>query len=293
MQTHLIKSSQPSRFNSNMDLQTQEQNTLSQQQTPQLPLQAKHSKVWIFGFGVITFLILLTGGTYLLGRNSTQQTPLAVVPTIVTPTPSPILTIDPTPSVPQTIENNLLWTIKPIQKKITDDTADLHLINTKTNEDLTVGKIHVYGQQYNAIISSDNSLLIFVNILDELNSLTDTLTVYSIPEKKALKTLTLETVKKLHPQLRIPRNASLSHLAISPNNQKIATSYGYILEHDNNSDIIIFNHISGKVVTANRKGVTKTWKDNSILQYETIDEDSPTPVSGGFQKIITKELTIE
>lgn len=248
-------------------------------------------KVNYWMISTILLLVILLGwsGFYALnaGQQLKSQQATTEPPVKNTPTQQPITT--------EPIKTGN-WQFKTIDKSNLDNFLDLYLVEANSGEETYLGKILPYVAEREAILTNDQQKVIFIQTTagkpeDLYIPLDDKVVVYSIPEKKNIKQITLREIKIAIPNLQIPRNAILNYLAISPSNTKVAMSYGYALEKDWGSDIIIFDIPTGGIKALEEKGIVKSWKSETNLQYENIG--TSTPVNGEqYPPIITKEVTI-
>lgn len=238
-------------------------------------------------FGMLIGIAAAAGGVYMFLNTSVKKEPINHALKRV-PSPTPTITADPTANR-KTYENLTAWELKPVQKAKTDSTQELHLINKITKEDRIIGRIGVYGTGVNEAFSKDHSHVVFAKEGISLSYLDSGLVVYSIKDKKILSDISLLRIKAALPQLQIPRNASLSYVAISPSHKRVASSYGYILEGDYGSDIIIYDRNTDKISTISAKGLVKEWKDDHTLSYVTID---PNEKEGMYYKRIIKNVYV-
>lgn len=244
---------------------------------------------WMISTILLIVILLGWSGFYVLnaGEQLKSQQATTEPPVKNTSTQQPI-TIEPIKT------GN--WQLKTVDKSNLDNFLDLYLVEANGGEETYLGKILSYVPEREAVLTNDQQKVIFIQTTagkpeDSYIPLDDKVVVYSIPEKKNIKQITLREIKTAIPNLQIPRNAILNYLAISPSNTKVAMSYGYALEKDWGSDIIIFDIPTGRIQALEEKGIVKSWKSETSIQYENID--TSVPVSGEqYPPIITKEATV-
>lgn len=262
--------------------------TISQEPVANSPILNQKGFVPII-LGVIVLLIIVAGGAYYLGTRKNQNNPSTLIQVNQTsPTPTTIPQVTSSPITNGTKQQGN-WTIKYIQKSQTDFIQDVHLINNATNEDRIIGQTYVIAPGEHAVFTKDLLMVILLGARNEGDKLTsESVTFYSIPQSKVIKTISLGDIKTALPSLSIPRNAALNSLVPSPLGNKIAMSYGYTYELDSGSDIIIIDVSTYKISTVDAKGVVKLWKDNNTLQYQV------TQSTGNGESIntVTKEIGI-
>lgn len=270
-----------------------DQNTQQVGQNPaDQPVEIQEKpKVNYWTISTIVLLVILLGwsGFYVLNAGEQLKSQQATIepPVKNTPTQQPA-TIEPIKT------GN--WQLKTVDKSNLDNFLDLYLVETNSGEETYLGKILPYVPEKEAVLTNDQQKVIFIQTTagkpeDSYIPLDDKVVVYSIPEKKNINRITLREIKAAIPNLQIPRNAILNYLAISPSNTKVAMSYGYALEKDWGSDIIIFDISTGRIQALEEKGIVKSWKSETNLQYENID--TSVPVSGEqYPPIITREARI-
>ncbi len=181
------------------------------------------------------------------------------------------------------------WALKYIQKSQNDLVQDVHLINSKTNENRIIGQAYVVAPGEHAVLTKDASTVIFLEARSEGSSLDiEKVSIYSVPQNSIVKSIILRDIKTALPSLSIPRNASLNSLLLSPDEGKIAMSYGYTYELDSGSDIIVIDLANYKISSVNAKGVVKAWKDNNTLLYQVVEYTTKKD----YTNIVTKEVSI-
>lgn len=239
--------------------------------------------------GVVLLLIIVGGGAYYLGTQKNQsKTTMESSNNSISSTPIPTSQVTTAPISNGTTQQGE-WTIKYIQKSQMDVVQDVHLINSKTNEDKIIGQTYVIAPGEHAVFSNDFSQVIFLGAINDGDKLTsESISFYSISQNKVTKTITLGDIKSALPSLVIPRNAALNSLILSPSGNKIAMSYGYTYELDSGSDIIVIDLTTYKISTVSAKGVLKGWKNDTTLQYQ-VTESTP---NNEQINIVTKEVLV-
>lgn len=164
-----------------------------------------------------------------------------------------------------TIKN--FWQIK-IDNPAHDYYSDLSIVNPKTGEGRFLGKISTYVSERGVITTPGGERVIFLGASsgDETG---ENVIVYSTTKNKVVQKIKLDEIKTALPSLHIPRNASLNYLTLSPTGGKIAMNYGYSLETDYESDIIVIDLSTRQIRTVNVKGIVTGWKNDETISYQT------------------------
>lgn len=221
---------------------------------------------FVLVFAVIVFVVLIAGGSFYFGTHydkSANTMPKSLSPD-VTKTSGTIPAATPSPM------NTAEWKLTFVQKKPTDKTEDIRLVNTKTAEEIVIGQKLVFSAKNDAIISHDSSTVYFVESLLGSNKLTtQRISTYSIAQRKVTKSLTLGTIKTDFPNLTIPRDSAvLGNLTLSPNGKYLAFNYSLPGEFDGDSDIIIVNVSNDKITDSEVKGELTGWNDDATIKYK-------------------------
>lgn len=204
-----------------------------------------------------------------------------------TPTPEPTLDLDsllPTTPVTPTPtplrgpfytangrQNDL--TLKLYQVKDWDLTYEVQLINARTRE------VRIMG--YQSVVAPGDSMF-FRNKFSEVvflgGSKTDyqKISLYSIPKNFVTKNISLVDMKRALPSLQIQATAILSRMMLSPDEKRVAVSYGNTFNVsliEPNTRIIVIDLTTNKMRLLDERGLVRGWKDNSTLEYETRGAD--------------------
>ena len=86
-------------------------------------------------------------------------------------------------------------------------------------------------------------------------------------------------MKNTLPNLPLQPTAILSNMIVSPDGKRVAVSYGNTFSEkiiDSNTVIMIINLSTKKMQLLSVKGLTKDWKDNNTLEYQTNSSDPNT-----------------
>src|SRR3990167_1571917 len=169
-----------------------------------------------------------------------------------------------TPKKLQEIEG---WTVGLLQKSPNDDFQDL--IITKGSKIRLLGKVEVYGGSESYDVDRRQKRIIFIGKSQEdvgQNTAQDIL-VYSVELDRILKRIKWPDISSA---LKITGhiNANLNRISVSPNGNFAAASFGYILEADYESRIVVFDLGSRLVKVIPQKGLVKGWKDDKTILYE-------------------------
>lgn len=164
------------------------------------------------------------------------------------------------------------WKISLIQQNPLDTFEDLYL--AKGNEKRLLGQVMVYGGQYSLAVDQPRGRVVFINksskIVDQ--NIDQDIVVYDVGADKVIEKIEWPAIASaLGIQGHI--NASLAYLAISPNGRYVAASFGYILERDWGSSIILADLNSGTIKKLPSKGIVTGWKDDKTLQYEVYTDE--------------------
>jgi hypothetical protein len=199
-----------------------------------------------------------------------------------TPTPTPVLSNEeklalfgsPTPTplpgvfyIPNGKQNDL--EIRYFLRHEGDSFDEVKIMNKKTTEERIIGYMYHYTPGDNAVFSKDFSQVLYVGgqSKEDYNKIS----FYSIASKRVVKEITLTDMKKKLPSLTIDPLSNLSVLAISPDKNKLAVSYGNtfrINQIDPASNIIVINIKTNTMALLPVYGLVKAWKDDNTLQYE-------------------------
>lgn len=186
----------------------------------------------------------------------------------LTPTPTPL------PGefyIPNGQLNDLY--VGVIQVNQGDTLDEVQLINLKTNEKRLLGFTYNNVPGDNNFFNNDYSQVIFIGgPRNDYNKIS----VYSIPQNKILKYITLDQIKQALPALRTDTTSLLSRLMPSPDKSKAAVSYGNtfnIRRITKDTSIIVINLLTGRMQLLPVKGLVKDWKDDTTLEYEVNTTD--------------------
>lgn len=220
--------------------------------------------VWILG---IISLIVVAGGVAwnlnLFSGKLIQSLP---------PSTSPFPVGSSSAKVNFVTDGPMDWKISLIQQNPQDIFEDLYI--AKGNEKRLLGQVMVYGGQYSLAVDQLKGRIVFVNksskIVDQ--NIDQDIVVYDVGADKVIEKIEWPAIASaLGIQGHI--NASLAYLAISPNGRYAAASFGYILERDWGSSIILADLINGTVRGIQPKGIVSGWKDDKTLQYEVYTDE--------------------
>jgi len=196
----------------------------------------------------------------------------ALLPTkIVTPTPTPL----PGPFYIANGKQNDL-SIRLYTPDITYETYEVQLINNRTHEVRLMGYTYLDSPGDSAFFSNNYSEVIF---LGGKKTNTQVISFYSIPNRNVVKSITLDDMKNTIPNLPLQPTAILSNMIVSPDGKRVAVSYGNTFSEkiiDSNTVIMIINLSTKKMQLLSVKGLTKDWKDNNTLEYQTNSSDPNT-----------------
>jgi hypothetical protein len=206
-------------------------------------------------------------------KNQTYDYFVNAIPTDppMTHTPTPLPGAFYTPNGKQ---NDLV--IKLIRKNDWDIFVQVQLVNTKTKEIRVMGRALEASPGDSSFFSKDFSKVTFVGGTPYEEDY-EKISIYSIPQKKIIKQISLADMKKALPSLQIKPNAILSRLLPSPDTEDAAFSYGEILNDssiDPNTNIITLDLTTNHMTLLPVKGLMKSWKDKDTLEYETTSNPS-------------------
>lgn len=197
----------------------------------------------------------------------TLQYFISAIPTTPPPTPTPTH-LPGNFYTPNGKQNDLEITVA--QNHNWDITVQIQLINTKTKEKRVIGKGSNTTPGKSAFFSPNFSSVIFAGGKPDGNE-TEAISFYSIPLNKITKQITLANIKKALPSITIDPLSVIGRLMPSPNGQKIAFSYGRTytdLQIDPNTAIIVIELNTNRMHLLPVKGLMKTWKDDTTIEYE-------------------------
>lgn len=209
-------------------------------------------------------------------ENQTLNYFISAIPTTKPPTP----TATPLPGkfyLPNGQKNDL--TIRLIRVPDWSIFVQVQLINTKTKEIRVIGRGFNGSPGDSVFFTKDFSSVIFVGGKPTEDN-TEKISFYSIPQNKITKQISLADIKKAIPSLKIEESAILSSMVPSPNQQKIALSYGksfYGTPIDPTTNIIVIDLTTNKMSVLSAKGLVSSWKDDSTIIYQ--------PATGATQEI--------
>lgn len=219
-----------------------------------------------------------------------QEIPISPEPTFNLDSllPSSPLTPTPTPLagpfyVASTAKNDLTYRL--YAPKEGDIVYEVQLINSKTRAVKIIGYAYRWSPGDSFSFSPDYSQAIFLG-----GTKTDhqKISIYSLAKNSVAKTITLQDMITALPSLQVETTAVLSRMVLSPDGKKAAISYGKTF-YDNRIDpatsIIVIDLQSNNMRLLTIKGLAKSWKDNSTLEYETSTD--PTTVTTQEAKIPT------
>jgi hypothetical protein len=172
--------------------------------------------------------------------------------------------------------------IRYLYRNTGDSIDELRLRNNKTTEEKTIGFMYHYAPGNSAFFSRDFSQVIYIGgTRDDYNKIT----FYSIPKDSNVKYITLDQIKQKLSSLKTNTTAVLSSLAVSPDKSKIAFSYGDTFSTNRiapNTAIIVIDLSTDNMKLLSAKGLVKSWKDATILQYEV---NTTNPAVNNTQEI--------
>ncbi len=181
----------------------------------------------------------------------------------VTPTPTPL----PGPFFIANGKQNDLR-IRLFKREDWDLLNEVQIINARTTEVRIIG--YTYDSAYgdSAFFSKDFSQVIYAG-----GSKTDyqNVIVYSIPQKKAVKDITLADMKRALPALQIQKTATISQMMPSPDGRKVALSYGNTFNVgpiDPATFMIAIDLVTERMELLPARGLVKGWKDATTVEYE-------------------------
>jgi hypothetical protein len=202
-----------------------------------------------------------------------------------TPTPSPVLTKEerivlygtPTPTplpgifyTPNGKQNDLQ--IRYLHNNDGDSFDEVRILNSKTTEERIIGFMYHYTPGDNAIFSKDFSQIIYIGgqSKEDYNKIT----FYSIGLKRNVKEITFAQMQKKLPALKNDPLSAMGMLKISPDENKIAFSYGNTYNVNQiapDTQIVVINLTNNNMALLSVNGLVHGWKDDATLQY-----DAPT-----------------
>ncbi len=181
----------------------------------------------------------------------------------VTPTPTPL----PGPFFTANGKQNDLR-IRLFKREDWDLLNEVQLVNARTTEVRVIG--YTYDSAYgdSAFFSKDFSQVIFAG-----GSKTDyqNVIIYSIPQKKVVKDITLADIKRTLPALQIQKTATISQMMPSPDGRKVALSYGNTFNTgpiDAATFIVAIDLGTERMELLPARGLVKGWKDATTIEYE-------------------------
>jgi|GEM_PF-3171822 len=164
-------------------------------------------------------------------------------------------------------QNDLI--VKIIRKNDWDILDEVMIINTKTTERRIIGKAFEASPGDSFFFSKDFSKVTFIGG-SPLEADYEKISVYSIPQEKIIKQISLADMKKALPSLRLTTNAILSQLLPSPDGKRAAFSYGETFNYitiNPATSIITIDLTNYKMKLLPEKGLFKAWKDDATLEY--------------------------
>lgn len=201
---------------------------------------------------------------------------ISAIPTTKPPTP----TATPLPGkfyIPNGKQNDL--TIRLMRVPDWSIFVQVQLINSKTKEVRVIGRGNNSSPGDSVYFTKDFSSVVFLGGKPTEETV-EKISFYSIPQNKITKQISLTDMKKAMPSLKLEDLAILSSMVPSPNQQKIALSYGksfYGSPIDPATNIIVIDLKTNRMSLLSAKGLVSSWKDDSTLIYQ--------PPSGPTQEI--------
>lgn len=150
--------------------------------------------------------------------------------------------------------------------------------NICTDEQTEIGKAELYAD---IAVSEDYTILVYaepgiqqdplLNIDDAYKyKYQNSIVVYSIAEQKEIARVSLAEIQEEYPDFIVEKNASLKDISISQSNT-IAVNYGYALEPDAGSDIIVYDYIEDTFKVLDEVGVIREFFGNGLMLIERPD----------------------
>jgi hypothetical protein len=198
----------------------------------------------------------------------------------MTPTPTPL----PGPFYTANGRQNDLI-LKLYQREDWDMVYEVQVINTKTTEVRIIGYQYIAAPGDSLYFSKDFSQVIFLG-----GSKTDyqKITVYSIPQKRPVKSITLDQIRQTLPAFQFQKTATMSRLVLSPDGKKIALSYGNTFNVetiDPATYIVAINLTNNRMQLVPARGLVRNWKDDTTLEYEVSTGQTGTPTATAVQEV--------